>query len=118
MRYQHVAIESLGYTLPSEVVSTAQLEQQLEPAYQRMRLPEGRLELMTGIRHRRFLRDPGTLPGDKSIESGEQAIQVADIDQAENRYADPWIGLPRSPGACDGLSGTSWIGTSSRLHDL
>ena len=80
MRYQHVAIESLGYTLPSEVVSTTQLEQQLEPAYQRMRLPEGRLELMTGIRHRRFW-DPGTLPGDKSIESGEQAIQVADIDR-------------------------------------
>ena len=54
MRYTNVAIESLGYTLPTEVVTTAELEQRLEPAYQRMRLPEGRLELMTGIAERRF----------------------------------------------------------------
>ena len=70
MRYQHVAIESLGYTLPSEVVSTAQLEQQLEPAYQRMRLPEGRLELMTGIRERRFW-DHAIRPSEASAEAGE-----------------------------------------------
>ncbi len=79
MRYTNVAIESLGYTLPTEVVTTAELEQRLEPAYQRMRLPEGRLELMTGITERRFW-DRGILPGDKSIESGQQAILAADID--------------------------------------
>jgi len=79
MRYKNVVIESLGYTLPPVIVSTDALEQELQPAYQRMRLPEGRLELMTGIRERRFW-EPGTLPGDKSIESGQQAIAVADID--------------------------------------
>ena len=79
MRYTNVAIESLGYTLPSEVVTTAELEQRLAPAYERLRLPEGRLELMTGIGERRFW-DRGVLPGDKSIESGQRAILAADID--------------------------------------
>ena len=79
MRYTNVAIESLGYTLPSEIVTTSEIEQRLDPAYQRMRLPEGRLELMTGIAERRFW-ERGILPGDKSIESGKQAIAAADID--------------------------------------
>ena len=79
MRYTNVAIESLGYTLPSEVVTTSEIEQRLTPAYQRMRLPEGRLELMTGIAERRFW-ERGILPGDKSIESGKQAIKAAEID--------------------------------------
>ena len=79
MRYTNVAIESLGYTLPSEIVTTSEIEQRLTPAYQRMRLPEGRLELMTGIAERRFW-ERGILPGDKSIESGKQAIGAAEID--------------------------------------
>ncbi len=79
MRYTNVAIESLGYTLPSEIVTTSEIEQRLAPAYQRMRLPEGRLELMTGIAERRFW-ERGILPGDKSIESGKQAIEAAEID--------------------------------------
>ncbi len=78
MRYSKVAIESLGYTLPTEIVTTSELEKRLAPAYQRMRLPEGRLELMTGIAERRFW-EPAALPGDKSIESGRQALEAAEI---------------------------------------
>ena len=54
MRYRHVCLEALGYCLPEEIVSSAALEVCLEPAYTRLRLPEGRLELMTGIAERRF----------------------------------------------------------------
>ena len=68
MRYQRVCIESFGYTLPDEVVTSAEIEERLAPVYRRLRLPEGRLELMTGIRERRFW-PPGTLPGDVSIQS-------------------------------------------------
>ena len=50
--------------------------------YQRLRLPEGRLELMTGIRQRRFW-SPNTLPSEISLESGERAIQAAGIDRSE-----------------------------------
>jgi len=79
MHYQRVCLEAFGYTLPEEVVATDELERRLGPAYQRLHLPHGRLELMTGIRERRFY-PPGTMPGQVSIESGRRAIQAADID--------------------------------------
>ena len=68
MHFRRVCLESFGYTLPDEVVTTAELEQRLAPLYERLRLPEGRLELMTGIRERRFF-PPGTRPSTISIES-------------------------------------------------
>ena len=80
MQYQRVCLESLGYTLPEEIVSSSELESRLAPAYERLRLPEGRLELMTGICERRFY-SPGTTPGSVSITSGEQAIEAAGIDR-------------------------------------
>lgn len=82
MQFQNVCVESFGYTLPEEIVSSADIEAQLAPLYERLRLPPGRLELMTGIRERRFWA-PGTLPSTKSVESGEKAIAAAGIDRRE-----------------------------------
>ncbi len=82
MHYQHVCLEELAYALPDEVVTSAQLEAQLAPVYQRLHLPEGRLELMTGIRERRFW-SAGTVLSDKAIISGEKAISAAAIDREE-----------------------------------
>ena len=80
MRYKRVCLEAFGYTLPHEVVTSAEIEARLAPLYRRLRLPEGRLELMTGIRERRFW-PPGTLPSEISIQSAEQAIAAAEIDR-------------------------------------
>ena len=79
MKYQHVCLESLVATLPDEVVTSAEIECRLAPLYTRLRLPEGRLELMTGIRERRFW-PRGMRPSEKSIESGQKALAAADID--------------------------------------
>ncbi|MFP4261389.1 MAG: 3-oxoacyl-ACP synthase III [Opitutales bacterium] len=54
MRFHKVAIESIAYALPDEVWTSAELEGKLAAVYERLRLPEGRLELMTGIKERRF----------------------------------------------------------------
>ena len=82
MHYQHVCLESLGYTLPDEIVTSDEIEQRLEPLYRRLRLPEGRLELMSGIRERR-LWPRGMRPSEQSIESGRKAIEAAGIDPRE-----------------------------------
>ncbi len=82
MLYQNVCLETISYTLPEEVVTSADLETRLEPLYRRLRLPEGRLELMTGIVQRRFWL-PGTTISEKSIESGEKAIRTSGIDRRE-----------------------------------
>ncbi len=80
MRYRNVCLESFGYTLPQEVVTSDDIETRLQPLYQRLRLPEGRLELMTGIRERRFW-DRGVMPSEKSVESADLAIAAAGIDK-------------------------------------
>jgi len=82
MQYRRVCLESLGYTLPPEVVTTTELEQRLAPVYRRLRLPEGRLELMTGIRERRFYA-AGTRPGRVSQVSAERAIEISGIDRGQ-----------------------------------
>jgi 3-oxoacyl-[acyl-carrier-protein] synthase-3 len=81
MQYENVCIEAIAYTLPDEVVTSAELEARLEPLYRRLRLPEGRLELMTGIRERRFW-PAGMLPSEASIVTGKKALAAAGIDTA------------------------------------
>jgi 3-oxoacyl-[acyl-carrier-protein] synthase III len=82
MRYQNVCLEAFGYTLPDEIVTSDEIEARLEPLYQRLRLPAGRLELMTGIRERRFWpRD--MLPSEASVTSAERAIAAAGIDKCD-----------------------------------
>lgn len=82
MRYQKVYLEAIAYTLPDEIVTSSQIEDALAPLYRRLRLPEGRLELMTGIRERRFW-PPGMLPSEASIASADRAIAAAGIDRRD-----------------------------------
>jgi 3-oxoacyl-[acyl-carrier-protein] synthase-3 len=79
MHFRRVCLESFGYTLPDEVVTTAEIERRLGPLYERLRLPAGRLELMTGIRERRFF-PAGTRPSTISIQSAGRAINASGID--------------------------------------
>jgi len=81
MRFQHVCVEALCYRLPDLVVTSEAIEEQLADVYERLDLPAGRLELMTGIRERRFF-PPGTRPGDISAQTARDAIAASRIDPA------------------------------------
>ncbi|CAI8337080.1 MAG: 3-oxoacyl-[acyl-carrier-protein] synthase 3 [Opitutia bacterium UBA7350] len=54
MRFTQVAIESMAYVLPEAIWTSLDIEIRLAALYERLGLPKGRLELMTGIRERRF----------------------------------------------------------------
>ncbi len=82
MRYQNVCLESLGYALPEEILTSDEIERRLAPLYQRLRLPEGRLELMSGIKERR-LWPKGTRPSEMSIQSGRRALEKTNVDLRE-----------------------------------
>jgi 3-oxoacyl-[acyl-carrier-protein] synthase III len=73
MKFAHTCIESLAVALPDEVLSSAEIEARLRPLYERLKLPEGRLELMTGIRERRVW-PAGTRPSDASAAAGRAAL--------------------------------------------
>jgi 3-oxoacyl-[acyl-carrier-protein] synthase III len=76
--YKNVCIEALGYELPSNIVSSLSLEERLAPVYERLHLHPGRLEMMTGIRERRFW-DNGTPPSQASAMAAEKAITNSGI---------------------------------------
>lgn len=78
MRYQNVCLEAFACTLPDEVVSSDEIEERLRPVYERLHLPAGRLELMTGIRERRFF-PRGTRPGDISAQTAQKAIEQSGL---------------------------------------
>jgi 3-oxoacyl-[acyl-carrier-protein] synthase-3 len=80
MRYQNVCIEAAAHVLPPDVVTSAEIEARLRPVYERLGHPEGRLELMTGIRERRFFAR-ATRPGTISAETARRAIEASGIDR-------------------------------------
>ena len=73
MRFSNVCIESLAVALPDEILTSIALEEQLRPLYERLKLPFGRLELMTGIRERRIW-PAGTRPSDASAAAGRAVL--------------------------------------------
>jgi 3-oxoacyl-[acyl-carrier-protein] synthase-3 len=81
VRFSSVSLAAIGAEIPSEVWSSHDIERRLEPLYRRLKLPEGRLELMSGIVQRRVW-PVGTLPSGPSIRSASLAIEASGIDRA------------------------------------
>jgi acyl-CoA:acyl-CoA alkyltransferase len=73
MRFDEVCIESLAAVFPDEIWTSADVEERLRPLYERLKLPVGRLELMTGIRERRMWAE-GTRPSDASAAAGRAVL--------------------------------------------
>jgi 3-oxoacyl-[acyl-carrier-protein] synthase-3 len=74
MRFDNVCLESLAIALPDEVMTSATIEERLRPLYERLKLPFGRLELMTGIRERRHWT-LDTRPSDASARAGRAVLE-------------------------------------------
>jgi 3-oxoacyl-[acyl-carrier-protein] synthase-3 len=73
VQYQRVCIESVAHHVPPTVVTTADLEAQLAPIYQRMGIKPGFLEGVTGIRARRFW-DPGVQPSKVATVAAQKVL--------------------------------------------
>ncbi len=82
MLFENVCIEGLGYHLPENRITSDELESRLAPLYERLKLPSGRLELMSGIEERRFW-DEGIFPSEVAAVAGEKAIENSGIDAKE-----------------------------------
>jgi acyl-CoA:acyl-CoA alkyltransferase len=82
MRFEKVYIEGLAYHLPENVVTSTEIETRLAPLYDRLKLPQGRLELMSGIQERRFW-DNGVFPSDVATLAGKKAIASSGVDPAQ-----------------------------------
>lgn len=78
MHYSRVHIESIGYELAPVVVSTAELESRLAPAYKALRMAPGQLELLTGISERRWW-EPNYPLSHGAAAAAKKALASADL---------------------------------------
>jgi len=78
MKFNNVVIESYGYSLSSDIMTSEAIENRLAPLYEKLKLPEGRLELMTGIKARRTW-PLGTKPSDLSTSAALNLFQKSKI---------------------------------------
>jgi len=80
MKYTNVCIEAFTHCLPEEVITTDSLEKRCAPLYERLKLPEGRLEALTGIKERRVWT-PGKTPGQQSMLTVQKLIEQTQFDR-------------------------------------
>lgn len=78
MQFQDVSLLSVGFVLPPEIITSEEIEDRLAPVYERLRLPQGRLEGMSGIQSRR-LWERGTRLSDVSARSVQLAMRAANV---------------------------------------
>ncbi len=120
MRFNNVAIAAIAHVEPPEVVTSAQIEERLQPLYERVKLPAGRLELMTGIRERRFW-PADTRPSAISAEAGQKAL--AQLPEEERKCIDLLIhcGVCRDrlePSTASYVHGALGLPASTQIFDL
>lgn len=82
MKFKNVVIESFGYNLSETVVKSSDIETRLGALYEKLKLPEGRLELMTGITERRMWA-PGTKPSDLSTKAAVECLSKSKIKKED-----------------------------------
>lgn len=80
MKFKNVVIESFAYHLSDDKMSSDTIETRLAPLYQKLNLPEGRLELMTGINSRRVW-PLGTKPSDLSTAAANNLFSKSKISK-------------------------------------
>ena len=77
MRFNNVYIHAMDYYEPTDVLSSDELEEELTPLYERLKLPKGRLELQTGIKRRGFFKD--LIPSEISTRAAKLALEKCKI---------------------------------------
>lgn len=82
MKFEKVAIDSLTYELSQEQWSSELIEEKLKTLYDRLSLPQGRLELMTGIKSRHFWEE-SMRPSQSAALAGKKALAAAETKKEE-----------------------------------
>ena len=81
MKYSKVFLDSIGYELAPQVVTSKTLEARLEPLYNDLRMPLGQLEALTGIRERRWWEPAASLSG-KALQAARKALAQSQVPPA------------------------------------
>ena len=82
MKFTKACISGTAVVIPPVPVTSVDIESRLGPMYERLRLPEGRLELMTGIERRHYW-EHDILPSEASAQAGQQILDQERVNSDE-----------------------------------
>lgn len=119
LKYQRVHVESIGYELPSVVVSTEELEERLDGAFRRLGIPRGQVEAWTGIQERRWWPEGASIV-EGSLRATRKALERAgahprDVDVL--LYAGVCREVQEPATACSVAAGLG-VRPETQLHDV
>lgn len=80
-RWRKVRVASLATELPEIKVTTAELESRLTPLYQQLNIPAGYIELLSGIKERRWW-PKGMQLSDGATQAARQALTKANLNSS------------------------------------
>jgi 3-oxoacyl-[acyl-carrier-protein] synthase-3 len=119
MRYSRVFIDAMGYELPPVVVTSRELEARLHGLYERLHLPEGQLEALTGIAERRWW-DPGYPLSHGATTAARHALEVSEV-RAEDLDVLIYAGVCRElfePATACNVAAALGVGPDCVIHDV
>jgi len=79
MNYGKVYIDSMGYELPPNVVTSEELEDRLAPMYEALRIQPGQLAALTGIQERRWW-DEGFTVSQGAIAAARKTLERSNVE--------------------------------------
>lgn len=82
MKFNKVYLETIGYELPTTIITSAWIEEQLKPLYIKLHLQPGQLEALTGIKERRWW-NPGHINSVQASIAAKKALEEANIDPSD-----------------------------------
>lgn len=74
MKFENLRLHSFAYQEPAEFMTSDEMEQSMSALYERAKLPQGRLELQTGIKRRGFWAN-GTRPSTIASQAAEKILK-------------------------------------------
>lgn len=77
-KWKNVCIGAIAGELPETKVTTAWLEAQLRPLYEELQIPAGYIELLSGIKERRWWQENASL-SDGAVQAARKALTLSGI---------------------------------------
>lgn len=119
MLYSNVYIDSFGYELAPNVVTSDDLEERLNPLYEALHFQKGQLETLTGIKERRFW-DPDQSMYAGAVKAAQKAFE-ASLVQPEDIGMLIYSGVCRDnlePATACAVSHRLGLGSETQLFDV
>lgn len=119
MRYTRTFLASMGYELAPVVVESAELEARLRPAFDALHIPEGQLEMLTGIRERRWWEE-GTSLSEGAVNAARKALEASGL-RPRDIEALIYAGVCREhfePATACGIADGIGVNGSAAIYDI